>query len=686
MPNRNAEQWEIDWIRTEVQGAIESGKTAKEVQALRWQFAEITGLTRSQVGSICAWKPKEDENGNIILSLEVTRDPEASDAIINTDNSVIADEEKTLLVQEAKSDETDAVSTVDSQRLVHLQVMRDHFYFNHAKERPLERTLFELQKIFAAFYSTDEVQEMLQLILNEKPEDMVRVDLPDLDAKPGERVDYDNEKKNANRDWWMNLLKKHTQGVDKSKLNLLLLPGPECHELSPVIGMGFPPENIRTYNLGEDPAASAVFVRNCQEQGVFNWQLGDLGDLLPDQVERVHGGNLDFTGWYSRKDERVLSLIPLPKNGQTYFSINLQKRRERSDVTAEYRFVAFQSDSSKKIISNFGTPAYLEIKNQQVRHSMNAYKDKSTLQTSEARKRALEFLIQENIGAARIENWICANDIRQMVIATGYNDDYDQLDAYEKFRRAKKIMTALTSDLVTDLTDALEKSGSHPDLADIIAPCLQLMVRRCFNETEVIHSEQYEYCSPTGSPFISHFVVCENYHDHYSKMQNSIRFFIQCMEIFVKDISVCNDRETLEKIFSPTFFCEEIHFAKNTDFNVCGSGDNRKLVFTSSNNNLIAEISIVDLQADTNRLINFLNNHLLRTDKYSDTRGLIDEWQEEKENVLPEEKFLKNQTLPKRKVQKLQHGQIVSSVKVNRNDACPCGSGSKYKKCCGKAG
>jgi uncharacterized protein YecA (UPF0149 family) len=26
----------------------------------------------------------------------------------------------------------------------------------------------------------------------------------------------------------------------------------------------------------------------------------------------------------------------------------------------------------------------------------------------------------------------------------------------------------------------------------------------------------------------------------------------------------------------------------------------------------------------------------------------------------------------------------VSSIKVNRNDPCPCGSGKKYKKCCGQ--
>ena len=28
--------------------------------------------------------------------------------------------------------------------------------------------------------------------------------------------------------------------------------------------------------------------------------------------------------------------------------------------------------------------------------------------------------------------------------------------------------------------------------------------------------------------------------------------------------------------------------------------------------------------------------------------------------------------------------QVVNSEKTGRNDLCPCGSGKKYKKCCGK--
>ena len=52
----------------------------------------------------------------------------------------------------------------------------------------------------------------------------------------------------------------------------------------------------------------------------------------------------------------------------------------------------------------------------------------------------------------------------------------------------------------------------------------------------------------------------------------------------------------------------------------------------------------------------------------------LPEW----EKILSEEKR-KELTRAWRK-----SGQIVNENKIGRNDPCPCGSGKKYKKCCGK--
>ena len=46
------------------------------------------------------------------------------------------------------------------------------------------------------------------------------------------------------------------------------------------------------------------------------------------------------------------------------------------------------------------------------------------------------------------------------------------------------------------------------------------------------------------------------------------------------------------------------------------------------------------------------------------------------ENILDLE-FLQS------KLSQSKASQAVSSKKANRNDPCPCGSGKKYKKCCG---
>jgi uncharacterized protein len=40
---------------------------------------------------------------------------------------------------------------------------------------------------------------------------------------------------------------------------------------------------------------------------------------------------------------------------------------------------------------------------------------------------------------------------------------------------------------------------------------------------------------------------------------------------------------------------------------------------------------------------------------------------------------------PARLMQELRAEDVASRPKAARNDPCPCGSGLKYKKCCGKA-
>lgn len=83
--------------------------------------------------------------------------------------------------------------------------------------------------------------------------------------------------------------------------------------------------------------------------------------------------------------------------------------------------------------------------------------------------------------------------------------------------------------------------------------------------------------------------------------------------------------------------------------------------------NDLNEESPVELNVDFEKL--FFNMHEAKA-KWLYT---LSEW----EDVLSDEKrreITKQWRLSK---------QVVNEVKVGRNDPCPCGSGKKYKKCCG---
>lgn len=585
---------------------------------------------------------------------------------------------KKALVSES---EPQSESKVEQRQLVHEQIIRDHFCHNHAIGKPIERTRYEIQQIFSRMYSSDELLSMIEAIQNEKlAEDKTVIYLTDVDAKLGERVDYDNEKKNASRNWWLNLLWEYTKDVDKSKLNLLLLPGPECHELSPVISMGFPPENLHCYNLGKDPAASAVFVRNCQQQAVFNWKLGDLSNCLPKENERIYGGNLDFTGFYCDKNERILSYLPVPKNGKMYFSINFEKKREQKDVTGRYRQVVSYSQRVKSKNATFDENLFAQEK-----FATDAYFGHVSFETSEARKKALAILIQESLGVARSENWLCFDEIREMVLASGRFPDFDKLDFYEKTNAVRCVLSTFEDSVTIGLANAFHSYGFPELISQSLAQSLQVIVRKgSFNETEIMNCHQYEYCSPTGSPFISHFVVCENFYDQYRSMEKSMKFFIQSLTNYLKDIELNSSDDVLKKMRSNQIG-EEFYVDHKCYFSIEGKGKDAKLTFNTSDPKLNLRIPLVQILRDGNRFVDFIKNHVSRSDKFAKkidhskgvngfevTNHSLHEDQENRPN---------SQVQP---IHTLPHGQIVSAaVRVGRNEPCSCGSGKKFKKCCG---
>lgn len=94
------------------------------------------------------------------------------------------------------------------------------------------------------------------------------------------------------------------------------------------------------------------------------------------------------------------------------------------------------------------------------------------------------------------------------------------------------------------------------------------------------------------------------------------------------------------------------------------------------NESLVSGYEIAELAEDTDieLKVDFEKLFYNMLDAKAKWLYTLPEW----EGVLSEEK--------RREITKAwrKSGQIINENKIGRNDPCPCGSGKKYKKCCGK--
>ncbi|MFA6309091.1 MAG: SEC-C metal-binding domain-containing protein [Clostridia bacterium] len=124
-----------------------------------------------------------------------------------------------------------------------------------------------------------------------------------------------------------------------------------------------------------------------------------------------------------------------------------------------------------------------------------------------------------------------------------------------------------------------------------------------------------------------------------------------------------NSKDTVEgkyKELADKFEMDEVSFAGFMD---------------GINSSLVQEIKVEKLKTDSDIKLEvdfkklFWNMHEARADWLYD----LPQWEE----ILDDE-------TRKQIVTDFNQTKIAVSSKVGRNDPCPCGSGKKYKKCCGK--
>lgn len=150
------------------------------------------------------------------------------------------------------------------------------------------------------------------------------------------------------------------------------------------------------------------------------------------------------------------------------------------------------------------------------------------------------------------------------------------------------------------------------------------------------------------------------------------------------------DKETLRRFWNDYFQIEKMIYEQllaNPDEVVTGtvrelaekygiSVDVMTGFLDGINDSLVKKNPIETMDEDTTVNLGFDKELLYKNmvDAKADWLYEIPAWK----NIFPEEK-LRELYLEQKK-----SGTIIKPKKVGRNDPCPCGSGKKYKKCCGR--
>ena len=96
------------------------------------------------------------------------------------------------------------------------------------------------------------------------------------------------------------------------------------------------------------------------------------------------------------------------------------------------------------------------------------------------------------------------------------------------------------------------------------------------------------------------------------------------------------------------------------------------------NESLVEENPIEEMEEDTVVSLKFDKEKLYKNMVAAKADWLYD---------LPQwEPIFDEDTRKRLYLEQKRSGTVVKGAKVGRNDPCPCGSGKKYKQCCGKKG
>ncbi len=493
-----------------------------------------------------------------------------------------------------------------------------------------------------------------------------------------EDVDFNNPAKNESREWHMANIARHISLEQRKNMRFSLLPGQNDYDFRALQEIGISCRNMVTFILGEDPKATAEYVRMCRRYEIGDRRIGEMGSILPTMDKPIDGIYWDYFGQVCPAYICHNWSLPIePNSAPIPIGVNVMKGREHKSTVRALLTTAYIALETAKNHFKDGKRVHTWEDSLKLLHSDSDPSEFEGLDLSTARNDFLQGSFLHRVGVANTKNWLLPEHARKVIEiflnvknSTKTFEELSEVEKYSHFEEGMAFMSLICRQIDEELFEGKSPMTVPMELLSS-GTAMGLVNRPIIQASE----EPMEYKSAhKNRPFVSIFGIIQTKRRHYEHQIPAMEFLLNVMTHY-----------------TPIFWGREHGGLDRKDcigiFEVTGAGAKKEVVYRDASRKIITSIRH-DALLEAVLELSISKSSSMKGQATDE--GFMTNMRENLESISDMADFSESVRLLRIEYEEQGYRQLDlkgvpfqnGNGKINRNDPCPCGSGNKFKKCC----